>query len=476
MLGNIRKFSGTIFAKILLVIIIIPFVFWGMGGVFNSGNTNSLAKINNFNISTQDFIEHLDSSRINNDIIKENINNNILEELLGQLISSKILKLEIEDLNIVISEKTLVKKIKNNKKFLDKNNKFSRTEYEKFLLSNNLIASEFEKNLKENELQEDLFKFISGGIKSPFFLTNNIYKKKTRKIDIQYINLEKLYKSKEQYSNQEIKTFITENKDALKRDYIDFSYAKITPINLIGVNEYNKEFFIKIDEIENKISNQIAFDQLINEYKLKKTSKKNYISSDDAESLEDKIYKMRDDSSLTLIDQEEYFLLLKIEKISSKIPELNDLKFINNVKKMLFNKNKYEYNKNLLNKINNNNFNNSDFIKLINNDNSKIQNLTLESIKDSNKFNSDSVKIIYSLPINSYSLIADDKNNVYLAKILKENVLDISKNDKNIKKYHEQSIADTQSKIYSTYDNFLNTKYKIKINEKTLERVKNYFR
>ena len=46
MLNNIRKFSKTIFAKILLVIIIVPFVFWGMGGVFNSGNTNSLVKIN----------------------------------------------------------------------------------------------------------------------------------------------------------------------------------------------------------------------------------------------------------------------------------------------------------------------------------------------------------------------------------------------------------------------------------------------
>ena len=56
MLSNIRKFSKTIFAKVLLVIVIIPFVFWGMGGVFNSGNTNSLAKINNVNISTEDLV------------------------------------------------------------------------------------------------------------------------------------------------------------------------------------------------------------------------------------------------------------------------------------------------------------------------------------------------------------------------------------------------------------------------------------
>ena len=41
MLNSIRNFSKTWFAKILLVIIIIPFVFWGMGGVFSGGNTNN---------------------------------------------------------------------------------------------------------------------------------------------------------------------------------------------------------------------------------------------------------------------------------------------------------------------------------------------------------------------------------------------------------------------------------------------------
>ena len=59
MLSNIRNFSKTIFAKILLVIMVIPFVLWGMGSVFNSGNTNNIVKINNHNISTQDFMDYL---------------------------------------------------------------------------------------------------------------------------------------------------------------------------------------------------------------------------------------------------------------------------------------------------------------------------------------------------------------------------------------------------------------------------------
>ena len=86
MLNSIRNFSKTIFAKILLVIVVIPFVFWGMGGVFSSGNTNSLAKIDNINISTQEFIEHINDLNINQEAIRENLDNEIVEELLLSLI------------------------------------------------------------------------------------------------------------------------------------------------------------------------------------------------------------------------------------------------------------------------------------------------------------------------------------------------------------------------------------------------------
>ena len=99
MLNNIRNFSKTWFAKILLVIIIIPFVFWGMGGVFSGGNTNNIAKINNQSISTQDFINYLNSSKIDTNYIKDNIDENVIEELLAELISTTMLSLEIKDLS-----------------------------------------------------------------------------------------------------------------------------------------------------------------------------------------------------------------------------------------------------------------------------------------------------------------------------------------------------------------------------------------
>ena len=64
MISSFRNFAKTKFAGLLVFIMIIPFVFWGMGSMFSSGNTNNVAQINDINVSTQDFIDHINRSNI----------------------------------------------------------------------------------------------------------------------------------------------------------------------------------------------------------------------------------------------------------------------------------------------------------------------------------------------------------------------------------------------------------------------------
>ena len=162
MLNNIRNFAKTKYAGVLVGILIVPFVLWGMGGLFSGGNKNNLAKINNENISTQDFQNYLNIKNIPLENIKKNIDNNIIEEMLGELISIKMLDMEINNLKLIISDKGLNKIIKTNRNFVDENNKFSRVKYEKFLLSANMTAPSFESRLKQEELKRalSLIKFI----------------------------------------------------------------------------------------------------------------------------------------------------------------------------------------------------------------------------------------------------------------------------------------------------------------------------
>ena len=479
MLNNIRNFSKTWFAKILLVIIIIPFVFWGMGGVFSGGNTNNIAKINNQSISTQDFINYLNSSKIDTNYIKDNIDENVIEELLAELISTTMLSLEIKDLSLSISDKILNKKIIGNKNFLDENKKFSRIKYEKFLLSSNLSAPSFEFKVRESELKNNLFAYISGGIKSPTFLTNNVYKNETKKITISYINLENVYKKKEDFLDKEISKFIDENKDSLKEKNISFNYSKITPQNLIGINEYNETFFKKIDEIENEISNGSSFKEISNKFKstfiknLKEYEIKNY--DDEEQKFYKKILK-NTDNKIELLDENDYYILYEILNIQQILPQVENAQFKEKIKQMLSNRSKFEFNNDLMKKISKKEFSQSNFDKLSETNSAKIESIEIKSIKDNEKFSNESVKFMYSMSKNSFTLAVDEKNNIYLVKIV--NILEnnISKNSKNFARYTNQANLKIRDQMFTSYDFFLNDKYKVEINQKTLDRVKNYFR
>jgi peptidyl-prolyl cis-trans isomerase D len=307
-------------------------------------------------------------------------------------------------------------------------------------------------------------------------MTNNIYKKQTKKINLDFINLENIYKKKENFSDDDIKSFINENKEQLKEEYIDFTYIKINPQNLIGSEEFSELFFQKIDKLENNISNGVDFNDLIKEIEIQPIKKKNYISNNKKNKIEEKIYQLRNKNKIQLIEENEFYVLFKIDNKNKILPSLNNIDFKNKVAKILYEKERYEFNHELLKKINNKKFNNVSFKKLSTNDSVKIEQIQLTSIKDNNKFSINSIKLLYAMPINSFTLVNDDQNNIYIARINKIFQENISRNYDEFQRYNNQANIIIRDYIYSSYDNFLNAKYKVNVNQKTLERVKNYFR
>ena len=475
MLNSIRNFAKTKYASVLVAILIVPFVLWGMGGLFSGGNKNNIVKINNENISTLDFQKHLNLSNIELERIKKNIDNNIIEEILTELIGKKILIMEVEGLNLIMSDRILNKKIKKNKNFIDENNKFSRIKYEKFLLSNNITALDYEFKLRQSELKQNLFNFISGGVNSPLFLINNSFKDQTKIITVNYVNLSNFYKKKEDFTDSDIGKFIEENEDLLKEKFVSFKYSKITPKNLIGLDEFNNLFFEKIDELENEISNGATFENLRIKYNLEHKIEENFKinNNDNSKEFYKKIYNNAEAANLVLLDENDYYILYEITNLQKILPNLKNEKFIAKVKEMLFNKSKFEFNSDLIKKISEKKFIQSDFEKLSNNNLSIVQ---IDSIKDDKKFTTDSIKYLYTKSKNNFALVSDKDNNIYLIKIIDIEYNNISKNAENFLKYKKLTNDQIKGSINDSYDFFINSKYTIKINEKTLERVKNYFR
>ena len=470
---NITKYlnKNKIGGIILIIVIVIAFGFGGFGGGFMSNNQNNIAKINKTNITTKDLIDYINQTGVSQQAVKNNLNNNIIEELLSGLISTTLLDLEIKDFKIMFSKNSLLKKIKLNENFIDENGVFQRIKYEKFLLENNISSPVFEQRLKERELQKKLFDFIGAGTISPKFLVSKLFENENKKLELSFIALNKFYKKNNEFNNDDLTKFIDENEDQLKVEYIDFNYAVINPKNLLGLDEFNQTFFDKIDEIENSVLNGISFDQITSEFNLNSITKNDYKYSENGNEIEKKIYEVRS-NNFDIFESNENFIIYKINSLKEKRPDINDKQTKNEILKLLVQKSKFDFNRKLLQQIRDKKFDDNEFLKF---GKEQIQFLTLNSIKDNKKFDVDSVKMLYSLPISNFALVNDEDKKVYLVKVKNYKDVDLKEDTDEFKSYIAKENTNNKNTILKSYDIFLNSKYNVDINQKTINSVKNLF-
>ena len=124
------------------------------------------------------------------------------------------------------------------------------------------------------------------------------------------------------------------------------------------------------------------------------------------------IYNSRK-NKIEILENDGAYVFYNINNSISKLPDLENPIFKEQITNLLFQKEKFEFNKNILEKINKKTFNQASFDELGKNN---IKEVKLDSIKDTKKFETNSIQILYSLPINSFTLIANNENDVFIAK------------------------------------------------------------
>jgi len=479
MLSSIRKFSNTIFAKIFLFIVAIPFVFWGMGNIFSSGNKNTIAKIGDEKISTREFAEYLNVYLPSDKEISENL----IDKLLSDFIGNKLIAMEVNKYNINISDKSLAKLIRNEKIFIKKN-EFSRIEYEKFLVKNSLDAATFEKNVSEQEEKKQLLDFIGGGIIPSIFSINMDFDKINQKRKIKLINLNNVFKKEINITNEQIKKYFEDNKEKYIDTYKSINFIILNSKNLTEKDDYSDLFFKKIDEIDDLIVEGKNLNYILQKYNLEnaetitfnnmgKDKNLNKIDNIPLDLLKN-IFNLDENESTTLIEhQDKYFIFdfLKTEVIQKKIEDISIKKDIElKIKKQ--NKNKIL--SNLIAKINKNNFNEMDFNRFSKEKEVPIKNILIKNINDEEMLKKDLVNQIYNHPQKKVVVVASlDLEESYLIFIDEIKNVSINKSSKDYSKYFNMSKLRITNNLYSTYDAYLKQKYDININYNALNIIKN---
>ena len=130
---------------------------------------------------------------------------------------------------------------------------------------------------------------------------------------------------------------------------------------------------------------------------------------------------------------------------------------------------------NLLKEINND-FNKYDFVNFSKKENINIDDIKIENRNDDKILKKELLNQIYTFPEDKIIVVAsDDLTQIYLVYTDKIENASINENSADYLKYMNLSKLRITSSLYNSYDVYLKNKYKIDINYKALDNVKNYF-
>ena len=481
MLTSIKKVTSSFFTKVLIGIIILPFIFWGMGDVFRTGNQNVLVNIDSEKISVQNFVNYTGQLNLTEEERKNLSKTDLLDRILSEYIGKKIMAMEIEKEGVKLSNSSLKEIITSDETF-KKDNKFSRTEYEKFLLESRVSAAMFEQNIAGQEKKRQLLTYLSQGVVIPNFLIKKEFRNENQNKTIQYLELDDLYKNK-QFSVEEIKNIYEENKQFLIKEFKKINYVELLPTNLTGQNEYNEIYFKKIDEIENSILDGKQINDFTKEFNLNlKTINETDKSKKDKSgqsiiSIEDKLFEKIFNAEVnkpSLINLNNKYFISEIENITQVTRSLEEKKIKEAIISQLKIKYIAENNIKIIKKLSEGKFKKEQFDNFSKENNIEIKNINFKNTKNETIFNKDIIKEIFKIKDKEIQLITDSKlTKNFIIYSVKTEFMPFDKNNQKFDEYKSRAKLGFANKIYSTFDGAINDRYDIKINQNVLTRIKN---
>ncbi len=463
-----KSLTKKIFITIITGIIIIVLGAWGMGDLFSSGNKNVIAEIGNKKVYIKDYLNY---ARL---YLRKKKYNQLLKRdhdiILNSLISEKIYEKFAEDLKIKINDKSLAFFIKNDKNFKDENGEFSRVEYEKYLLLNNLNPKTVEDFYKRELIKKISIEVFINGINDTKYHKSKLKNDFLKQVKIKYYNLNILNKVSEETINK----YFNKNQDKFTLGEMRSGrYANLSYTNL-GYKEENDVYYQTINNIENDLINNVTFNDIIKKYKLitKPIEKinKNGINQNRIKSnqnyFSNAIFKLNENFNTEMFNVNSSKYLIKLDKVEKK----HNLKLNDQIKKEIIKIINFKKNQQLSEKIKKSQDSKS-FFNYAKNNNVIIKEIFFTNILDNKKiFNKINMEKIFSTNINT-NLNFSQNGKVYVVRVEK-----ISKNKNKIKNLDkavsDQVKQDFKALVLRDLDKYLLKKYPVKLNKKVFDQIK----
>ena len=192
MLKIMRKNASSWLIKILFIIIVVVFIFWGVG-TQRENKGDRVAVVNGEAISVESYQTAYDNAvdnlkrqygeQLNRDVIKMF---QVPQQVMNSLINRELMLQEAERLEIRVGDEELADAIQNMAAFQEAG-VFSQRRYN-FLLSRNRLTPEaFEASRRQDMIIEKIDTFISSGIKVTDGEILDLYEWQNASMDIDYV-------------------------------------------------------------------------------------------------------------------------------------------------------------------------------------------------------------------------------------------------------------------------------------------------
>ena len=267
MLRYLRENTGNWIIKIFLGIIVIVFVFLGVGS-FGSKTNNSIGSIDDEPITIKEYQQAYKAivnqlriqfgDNLNDDLLKAL---NVKQQAINSIIEQKLILLEADKLEISVSDRELQQSLLSIKAF-QKDGAFNLEQYKKVLSLNALNPEIFEANQINSLRQEKVRSLVLSAVNVSDLEAKNWYLFQNTKTAIDYLRFNPTDYSDIRPDEEQITAFYTQNKDQYKSaPKVKAMYLKFSPEDYQGqvsvsqekINDYyeqNPEKFKTPEKVE----------------------------------------------------------------------------------------------------------------------------------------------------------------------------------------------------------------------------------
>ncbi len=253
MLHLMRKHAGSWLIKVVLGVIVVVFIFWGVGS-YRAQRGSRVAVVNGEVIALEQYRDVYDKlmdqyrrqfgSSLDQKLLKTL---GLKRQALDQLINRSLLLQKADQLGLHVTKEDLVRAIQKMAAF-QHNGRFDPRRYQKILAVNRMTPEMFEESIKQDLIMEKMQGFILGSIKVSDLEALESFKWREQKVNLEYVVFKPSSYKDVKVTPEEVQAYFSKHNNAyeippkVKVKYVRFGFKDLEPQIKVSEEEISQYF------------------------------------------------------------------------------------------------------------------------------------------------------------------------------------------------------------------------------------------